>query len=354
MTFDKPQIDRAYAISIVAAVAAVVFVLWGCLLILKPFLPAILLAVIFSLSAWPGYVWLRSKFSEKETLSALIMTLGLGLCFLAPLIFLGSSLADNFSRAMQIIVGAMKTDKEVIARIVGEIPGIGVYAENFWRVNSTNFEKILGAAGTVAAPVSQTILKAGATIGQGLVDISLGVVIAFFFFRHGGQVVRQVSAVTEKFAGPRARHLLTVSKNTMVSVVYGVLGTALIQGALTGVGLAIAGVPAPTFWGFTAFILSFIPVGPPLIWIPAAIWLYVQDQAAMSVFMLLWGFFIISGVDNFVRPYFIAMGTDLPILLVLMGVVGGILAFGFIGVFIGPTILAVGYALVKEWSIKSA
>jgi predicted PurR-regulated permease PerM len=98
------------------------------------------------------------------------------------------------------------------------------------------------------------------------------------------------------------------------------------------------------------FFLSFIPMGPPLLWMPAALWLYTEGNTTWGIFLILWGVLVISSVDNFLKPYFISLGSDLPLLLVLLGILGGIMAFGFIGVFIGPTILAVTYSLMIEWS----
>ena len=122
---------------------------------------------------------------------------------------------------------------------------------------------------------------------------------------------------------------------------------------LAGIGLAIAGVPAAPLLGLTVFFLSIVPVGPPIVWVSAAAWLLWQDSVGWAIFMTLWVFFVISGVDNIIKPWLISRGARLPFVTVLLGVAGGALSFGFIGVFIGPTLLAVGARLLAEWSERT-
>ena len=128
--------------------------------------------------------------------------------------------------------------------------------------------------------------------------------------------------------------------------------SALAQGLLAGIGLAIAGVPAAPLLGLAVFFLSIVPVGPPIVWGSAALWLLWNDSLGWAVFMALWGVFVISGVDNVLKPYLISRGGNLPLVVVLLGVFGGVLAFGFMGLFLGPTLLAVAYSLLGDWLIK--
>jgi predicted PurR-regulated permease PerM len=163
-----------------------------------------------------------------------------------------------------------------------------------------------------------------------------------------------VQAVMEHLAGHRARQLIEITAGTVSRVVNGILGTALAQSVLALIGFWIAGVPGAMLLGLLTFFLSIIPMGPPLVWLPAAVWLYFQGQTVWAIFMLAYGLLVISSIDNFVKPYLISRGGTLPLLLVFMGVVGGLMTFGFIGVFLGPVILAIGYALLAEWMNPSA
>lgn len=341
------KLDKSTIYRTLVVVAAVALIMWGCIIILAPFIPAFMLAIIFTLSTWPAFTWLKDKLDGRRTLAAFVMTLLLALCFLVPLIFLGSSLADNFGRLYSDVLQPMLDNPGEAPVWLKDLPMVGPNAESLWNQYVLN-----SASDSVALKehVAPKLIATGAAIGRGALDLSLGVLIAFFFFRHGVAVAQRVSMLIEKFAGPRGQHLLNVSKKTIIGVVYGVLGTALAQGALAGFGFWVAGVPGATFLGLVTLLLSFIPMGPPVVWVPAVFWLFSQDMTTQGIFMTIWGLVIISGVDNIIRPYFISLGSNLPLPLVILGVFGGLLAFGFIGLFIGPVLLAVAYTLVIEWS----
>src|SRR5438046_1411931 len=188
---------------------------------------------------------------------------------------------------------------------------------------------------------------------SGLLELALSILIAVFLFRNGESAAEQLGVIIERVAGVRGRRLLTLSGSTVRGVVYGILGTALVQAVMAGVGYLIAGVPGAGMLALLTFFLSVVPIGPPLIWIPAALWLFHEGSTGWGVFMLVWGIGV-SSIDNVVKPWLISQGSDMPFLLIFFGVLGGALTFGFIGVFLGPTLLAVGYRLVTEWVAGAA
>jgi predicted PurR-regulated permease PerM len=184
-------------------------------------------------------------------------------------------------------------------------------------------------------------------------QLTLSVLIAFFFFREGDAMTRRLRAAIERIAPNRGARLLEVAAGTTRGVVYGILGTALAQGVLMAIGLMIAGIGAAPLLGLVTFFLSPVPIGPPLVWIPAAAWLFSHGETGLGTFMLLWGTLVVSMVDNFLKPIIISRGSNLPFVLVMLGILGGVVAFGFIGVFLGPVLLALGLALLKEWAVLS-
>ncbi|HEY8963311.1 MAG TPA: AI-2E family transporter [Alphaproteobacteria bacterium] len=345
MRFDN--LDRSTIYRTLVIVVSVTAILWGCLIILQPFIPAFLLAIIFTLSTWPAFAWLKDRLEGKRTLAALVMTLLLATCFLVPLIFMGTSLADNFSRLYAGVIAPLLSGPVEMPVWLNDLPWIGTHFEAIW--NDYIVANLQDTEG-LRAWLAPKLIAVGAAIGRGVLDVSLGILFAFFFFRHGVTAASRVSALITKFVGPKGQHLLDISKRTVIGVVYGVLGTAIAQGALAGLGFWIAGVPGAPFLGLLTSLLSFVPMGPPLIWVPATMWLFSQGYTGSGIFLTLYGLFGISMVDNIIRPYFISLGSSLPLLLVILGVFGGLLAFGFIGLFIGPTLLAVAYSLVFEWS----
>ncbi|MCB1538769.1 MAG: AI-2E family transporter [Rhodospirillales bacterium] len=345
--FDLESINRETVYRTLVIVAGVVLILWGCLVVLRPFIPAFLLAIIFTLSTWPAFIWLKARLNGRRTLAAFIMTLALALCFLVPIVFLGSSVAENFGRLYTLVLAPVLNSPGDMPQWARDLPMIGPHLETVW---TQYIAQPLQDGATLKDHVAPKLIAVGRAIGQGVLDLSLGVLIAFFFFRHGVTVAQRVNTLLAKFAGARAQHMLTICKKTVIGVVYGILGTAVAQGALAGIGLWLADVPGAAFLGLITIVLSFVPMGPPLIWVPATFWLYTHGQTGVAIFMAVWGVLVISGVDNVVRPYFISLGSNLPLPLVLLGVFGGLIAFGFIGLFIGPTLLALAWTLIVEWS----
>ena len=154
-----------------------------------------------------------------------------------------------------------------------------------------------------------------------------------------------------RIAPERGLHMLQVALDTTRAVVYGILGTALAQGVLMAIGLWIAGFKAAPLLGLVTFFLSPVPIGPPLVWIPTELWLIMRRATRRGASSCSCGaLLVVSSVDNVIKPMIISHGSDLPFILVLLGVFGGVVAFGFIGVFLGPVLLALGFALVKEWA----
>lgn len=342
--------DKNQIYQLIAGISGFTIILLTCLVIMAPFFPAILLATILTLATWPAFTWLDKKLHYRTALTSLLMTCFLALFFIFPLVIIGTSIADNFTKVYSTVQHSLQGSTEDTVRTLEAVPYAGKYLSQFWTFVSSDKERLSSALQEYAAPTSEKLISMGASIGHGLLDVTLGVLIAYFFFCHGHRVAVRLDTLIERFAGERGRHVLSIAEKTLIGVIYGILGTALAQGALAAFGFWFADVPGATFLGLMTFFLSFIPMGPPLLWIPAAFWLYAQGHTGLAIFLTLWGLLVIASVDNFLKPYFISLGSNLPLLLVLLGVLGGIIAFGFIGVFIGPTILAVAYSLMIEWS----
>jgi predicted PurR-regulated permease PerM len=199
-------------------------------------------------------------------------------------------------------------------------------------------------------PARHALLSGGIMLGAGVAQMSLAAFVSFFFYRDGEALMAVIRAAMHRIMDEEAESVAEIVSQTVRGVMYGLLGTALAQALVAALGFFIAGVPAVPLLSVLVFVSSLIPVGPPIVWGGAAIWLFAQGETGWAIFMLVWGFFLISGVDNVVRPMLISRGSSLPFLLTLLGVLGGVIAFGFVGMFIGPTLLAVGYSLMSGWT----
>ena len=320
----------------------------GCLLVMRPFVSAVLWAAILTFSSWPLYRRLLAMVGGRNTLAAMLMTGALVLVILLPFTLIGLTLTDEVRdltvAARKWIEAGPPAPPEWLRRL----PVIGQRFAEAWQSVVVDSAKFLALLKRLLEPVSALVLGLGLSIGGGLVQLALSFLICFFLFRNGAATAQRVSAGVVRIGGGHAEYLLNLAGSTVRGVVYGVLGTALIQAVLAGIGFWLAGVPGAGVLALITLFLSLVPLGPPLVALPAALWLYHQGSTGWATFVMIWGFFV-GSIDNFLKPWLISRGGATPFLLILFGVLGGALAFGFIGVFLGPTLLAVGFRIVEEW-----
>lgn len=319
--------------------------------VLRPFLTSLIWALILSISTWPTFLWIERRLGGRRGPAAMVMTLLLVLGLFVPLTIIGGNLADNVTVLAEKVRAMLQAGPPAPPSWLSELPFVGDDLLEKWLELTRQPEKLATIATSYIGPVSRWLLNVAAILGSGLVELSLSILMTFFFYRDGVAGGKRLAAVVGRLAGERAHRLLDVARTTMEGVIYGILGTALAQGTLLGIGLWLAGVPGAFLLGVITAFVSVTPIGPPLIWMPAAAWLYFsQGQLGWALFTALWGALAVGTIDNVVKPLFISRGSALPLLLVFLGVLGGGLAFGFLGIFIGPTLLAVAYTLMKEWS----
>jgi len=334
----------------IVQISAIVLLLVGCLLVLQPFLGALLAAAILCFSTWPVYRFIERHTGGWRWLAALVMTLLILLVLVVPLALIALSFRDDvpllLENARELFARGLPGPPEWVARI----PLVGEQLDASWREYAESRDKLGETLKRYSQPARDVLVKTGLIIAEGVLQFTLIAFIAYFFFRDGAALVEALRNALSRVAGHLTENLLAVVGGTINGVVYGIVGTGLAQGLAALIGFLIAGVPGSVMLASLTFILSIIPAGPALIWGGAAVWLAYYDQAGWAVFMILWGFFVISSIDNFVKPLLISRGAAMPFMLVLLGVFGGVLAFGFVGIFLGPTLLAVGFNLVRRWT----
>lgn len=334
----------------IAVFAALALVVVGCFFVLKPFLSALLWAVILTFSSWPAFRVLLGWVKGRRTLAAFLMTLGIATVLLVPSVVIVLTLAGDVKEFANTTVAWVRQGPPAPPVWLERVPWVGEELIALWREYAADSKQMLAAAEQLIDPLTSWILTIGKALGRGVLELALSMFLAFFFFRDGAQLGDRALAIAKRLAGDRGDHLLReVAGGTIRGVVYGILGTAMAQGLIAWIGFSIAGVPAAVLLGLMTFLISVIPMGPPLIWIPASIWVFQNQSVEMGVFMVVWGALGISSIDNFIRPLIISQGNKMPFVLIFMGVLGGGLAFGLIGIFLGPTLLAVSYRLGEEW-----
>jgi len=332
----------------IAGIALIVAIVMGCVLVLRPFISAILWAAILCFATWPVHElflrWLRGR----RNLAAGLMTALLSLVLIIPFLIVGLTLTDNVREAMAQFDAYRETGIPGPPTWVAKIPLLGQRINDEWLEAMVDAKPALDWLKPRFQSIGLWLLNHGLDFARGVFQLVMSVLIAFFLYRDGEDLVIRLREGFERISGEYGRHLMDVVKTTVRSVVYGVIGTGLAQGLVGGIGFAIAGVPSPMLLAVLTFFLSFVPFGPPIIWIGASIWLFVQNHVGWGIFMVIYGVLAISSVDNVVKPIIISRGSKLPFIVMFIGVLGGVATFGFIGIFIGPTLLAVGFSLIQE------
>ncbi|MCA3070639.1 MAG: AI-2E family transporter [Rhodocyclaceae bacterium] len=332
-----------------AQIAGVAVLVVGCFYVVSPFVASVLFAAVVCTTTWPVFVRIRRRVGDRPVVASLLMTTLLALVVIVPVALLAIALTDNVSALVDFASGLVKSGSPELPEWIRHLPVIGQWVDDYWHQVVESRDELRRLVERMIEPARTVLVAVGSVLGQGLVQLSLAVLICFFLYRDGDSLMWAVRKTALRLGGELGERIVQIIHNTVISVVFGIIGTALAQAAVSLIGFLIAGVPAALVLAIATFFLSMIPAGPPLVWIGATVWLVSEGQVAWAVFMVVWGMFAISGIDNVVRPILISRGADLPFLLVFIGVLGGLLAFGFIGIFIGPTLLALAFALLQHW-----
>ena len=338
-----------------AQIALVGFLIIGCFQVVSPFLASVLFAFVLWLTTWPYYRrHILARIRKRKSLAALIATSLLLSLLIIPTFLLALTFAKSFDQLILLIrpyleSGLPQTAPEWLANI----PWLGEELAEFWEKLTTNREELNNLLRQGIAPARELAIKSGTMIANGLVQLALVFFILFFLYRDGEMLARHLEIAAKKLGGSLGVTMLNRVYDTVNAVMLGIVGTAAAQAAIALIGFLIAGVPAPVPLAFATFLLSMIPVGPPLVWGGAAVWLYFNAGLGWCIFMVLYGACVISSVDNFLKPFLMARGAGLSLLIVALGIFGGILVFGFIGIFLGPVLLALGQMLFTYWIEKN-
>src|SRR4051812_42433871 len=306
----------------------------GSFLVLQPFLSAMAWAFVMGFSLWPVHRWLVARVRNSRTLAPLIITFGIALVLLVPTLVIVANLAEDAHSLGVATKSWIEAGPATAPAWIRKIPIVGERASNYWQTLANDASAMLRAISSrneppaeSAAPSASTqplshtklgqamlllvewarywVPVAGLAILHGATQITLSVFLTFFIFRDGAVLGQRLGIAIQRIAGERGSYLLHVAGSTVRGVVYGILGTALVQGVLASIGLLIAGVPGAALLGFITFVVSPLPMGPPLVWIPASLWLFHQGATGWGIFMLIWGVGI-SSIDNVVKPLIIS------------------------------------------------
>lgn len=327
----------------------------GVFLVLRPFITAILFGGALAIAAWP----LRQVLVQQMRLSrgtAAMILLALSIALVAvPLLLIAPHLAQQLDNTMQQAQSYFAAAPDAPVWLVG-LPIVGKHFASAWQQLVEAKGDLLALWDAYAASLEKLLVAIAQALADSVVQVILSLAVATTFWINGPALVGILHTVLRRLGGDVADRVIGIAAGAIRGVAYGVVGTAGIQAALLAIGLKIAGVPGAAMLGFVGLLFAISQIGAPLlilIWGGAAWWLLQQDQQAWAIMMIAWGI-LVSTVDNFIKPWLIGFGIEMPLSLTILGVFGGFVAFGFLGLFIGPTLIAVMFHLLQAWQADEA
>jgi predicted PurR-regulated permease PerM len=322
-------------------------------MVLQIFLVPLAWAAILAFSTWPLYTGLQRVLRGGPTLRALIMTLLLTAAVVLPLLWLMVLLRGEVSGAYATVLDYLSQGSYALPERIARLPWLGDWLQqalDLW----------VSDPAVVRAQIAQwleartgEILNILGDVGRNAGKFAFALITLFFLYRDGESLLRQVRHVLRRFLGQRVEGYLAAVGGMTKAVVWGLVATALVQGLVAGLGYWWAGLDAPVLLGSITALVAMIPFGTPFVWGSIGVWLILTGEASAGIGLLVWGALVVSWVDNLIRPLVISSATRIPFLLVMFGVLGGLAAFGLIGLFLGPVILAVLVAVWREWLEES-
>lgn len=317
--------------------------------ILRPFLTAIVWATIIVIATWPLLLKLQGRMWGIRGLAVAVMTIVLLLVMIVPLMLAVTAIAGKSDDIADRVKSLAEFTVPPAPDWVGNIPLAGKkLAEKWQHFASLSHEELSAQITPYAQTAIRWFISQAGSVAAVLLQFLLTVIIAAIMYAGGEKASAGIISFAVRLAGPRGEEVIILAGKAIRSVALGIVVTALIQSAIAGTGLVISGVPGAPVLTAVAFMLCLAQLGPTLVLAPAVIWLYWKGDPFWGTVLLIFAI-IAGGIDNFIRPILIKKGADLPLIMIFAGVIGGLIAFGIIGLFIGPVVLAVTYTLLKDW-----
>jgi predicted PurR-regulated permease PerM len=345
-TLPPPRQDLARVLLAVLSIGALILVsAW----VMLPFLGALIWAITIVAATWPLMLRLQSVLWGRRSLAVLLVTSALLLLLFIPLSIAIGAIVENVGQIIAWVKSLQTFQLPAAPAWLVGLPVVGPRAGELWNhVATSGVDQLARETAPYAATVAAWLIGQIGNIGLIVLQFLLTVAVAAILYANGEEAARLVLRFGHRLAGERGANAMRLAGRAIRGVALGIVVTALVQSALGGISLAIAGVPFAALLSGVMFVLCIAQVGPMLVLVPAVIWLYWSGQTGWGTFLLVCTV-IVGTLDNVLRPFLIKKGADLPLLLIFAGVIGGLVAFGLVGIFVGPVVLAVTYTLLEAW-----
>lgn len=344
MTTSQRDLTRT-TLAVLCILGLIVASFW----ILRPFLPALIWATMIVVATWPLMLRVQATLWGRRSLAVTVMTIALLLVFVVPFSLAIGTIVANSDEIVGWAQSLGTLKLPAPPDWLGALPLVGRKAASAWReLAAFGPEELAQKIAPYARDVARWFLAEVGNFGLMTAQFLLTVVIAAILFAGGETAATGVRRVARRLAGAHGENTIRLAGQAIRGVALGVVLVAIGQAILGGIGLAVAGVPFAAILTAVMFLLCVAQIGPTPVLVAGIVWLYWKGTAGWATALLVWTIFV-GTVDNVVRPILIMKGADLPLLLIFAGVVGGLIAFGLVGIFVGPMVLAVAYMLLEAW-----
>lgn len=342
---DKAFLNRTLEATI--RIGLVALLLAWCFQIVRPFVIPVFWGMIIAVATYPGYHWLETKLGNRNVVAALLITL-LGLILLVgPTVLLGGTLV-NSAQALAVDLSDGTLSIPPPPGRVAHWPVIGESLYGFWALASTNLEEALGQVGPYLKTAGTWLVSVAAGAGLGILQFVFAIVIAGVFLANARSGTVATDTIALRLAGERGPEFADIAQTTVRSVARGILGVALIQSILAGLGFLAVGLPAAGLLALVCLLLAVIQIGIFPVLIPVVIHAFANFDTVTAVVFTIWCV-IVGLTDNILKPILLGRGAPVPMIVIFVGAIGGFLASGIIGLFVGAVVLSLGYTLFLAW-----
>jgi len=344
LSLAAPELTRT-VLAIIALFALIAATFW----VLRPFIPALIWSTTIVIATWPLMIRVERLLWNRRGLAVAAMTLALLLLFFVPLTMAIVTVVDNAETVLGWVrmLSAYRPG-EPPAWLIG-IPLVGARLADVWRdLVASGAGPLLGKITPYIGTLASGLLREAGAVGGVALQFMLTVAVSAILYAYGETAGHAVLRFSRRLAGERGDHTARLAAASIRGVALGVVVTAVAQSVLGGIGLAVVGIPATALLTALMFLLAIAQIGVLPVLVPAVVWLFWTDNIAWGMGLLVWTTFV-GTMDNFLRPWLIQKGANLPLLLIFTGVIGGLVSFGLVGIFIGPVVLAVTYTLLGAW-----
>lgn len=335
------------AIEIAIRLGVIFFILAWCLQILSPFISVIAWGAIIAVAIYTPFLKLAEKLGGRKKLAVTLIAVISIAAVLIPVISLSSSMVESATH-LGTQIGTGEVNIPPPAESVREWMFIGEKAYSFWQQASVDLSALLEKYPDQLSTIGKKLLAAAAGVGTGVLQFIVSMLIAAVFLVSAESVSGSMQRLAKRLSGQQGEALLTMSTNTVRSVAVGVIGIAFIQAMLGGLGMMFVGVPAAGLLAIIILVLGIAQLPPLLVLAPVVIYVFSVESTTVAVLFMVWSI-MVSLSDVVLKPLLLGRGVDAPMMVILLGAIGGMITSGIVGLFIGAVILAVGYKLFGAW-----